>query len=92
MYRKAVTAQSPELPRCAATLGSKREMDSTPTGLRPFSVCVKDGFKNIRGLDLIARAATPVGVGTISHSDPRVAARRGNPGLGDVTALRYKAV
>jgi len=38
---------------------------------------------------LAADDATPLGLGLFSQLDPRVAARRGNPGLSYITASRF---
>jgi hypothetical protein len=50
------------------------------------------GFAKIDGYADPTLDATPVGVETLSPFDPKVAAQRGNPGLNDITALRYKSL
>lgn len=70
--REAVTQPSPGLPRFVATLGLES------SNLRqPRRGCA--GFEN---------NTTPMGLSSLLQLNPRVAARRGNPGLSYVTALR----
>jgi hypothetical protein len=78
-YRKAVTSQSPRLRALALP------WDPIVPSSQPGTGCATEVFCINR---YIRFDATPVGVELSDAGLPRVAAKRGNPGLWDGTASR----
>ena len=74
-YREAVAEVSPGLPRLAATLGKEHQARLEPQ---------RGSIGSTNGKP----APTPLGLSRMHILFPRVAAKRGNPGLNAVTASR----
>jgi peptidyl-prolyl cis-trans isomerase B (cyclophilin B) len=89
LYREAVTLISPGLPRFAATLG-RWSNDGNPNGVAPILDRGLGPWSSMLRDVRFARDATPLGLACFLRGNPRVAARRGNPGLSGKTASRLQ--
>jgi len=81
------------LPRFAATLGNQGRKGSNPiggcVGSAAFAAHNGNRLQANETNYSVRKRHNPFGVETVRHFFPRVAAKRGNPGLCDVTASRY---
>ena len=93
LYSKGVASHSPWLPRIAATLGPGRPPQATPTGLchsdrqaiASFNPSVFLVVFKLVAFEEFTNDGTLSGYVSRLNLSPRVAAKRGNPGLCDAT-------